>query len=102
MQLSLTNYRCFPGPNPVNLDLSNFFTALVGTNNSGKSSLLRFLYEFRHTVSFIAQAQGNLLNALRGVPGGFSLQVPDADEVFSNANKDDMRVDLVIPATACS
>lgn len=46
-RVTLKNYRCFPDAHPCRLDLREGFTGLVGANNSGKSSLLRFFYEFR-------------------------------------------------------
>lgn len=46
VELSVRNYRCF-GDEPASVRISDGFTALVGTNNSGKSSLLRMPYELR-------------------------------------------------------
>ena len=46
VELRLRNYRCF-GDEPVRIRIKDGFTALVGTNNSGKSSLRRILYELR-------------------------------------------------------
>ena len=50
--LEIKNYRCFSREHPVTLELRLGFTALVGLNNSGKATLLRFFYEMR---SFFAQ-----------------------------------------------
>ena len=47
IELALSNYRCFCDE-PVRIRIKDGFTALVGTNNSGKSSLLRMPYELRN------------------------------------------------------
>jgi ABC-type cobalamin/Fe3+-siderophores transport system ATPase subunit len=46
VELNLRNYRCF-GDEPARIRIGDGFTALTGVNNSGKSSLLRALYEIR-------------------------------------------------------
>lgn len=46
-KLTLRNYRCFDWDNPVTLEFGDGFTAIVGPNNSGKSTALRALYELR-------------------------------------------------------
>lgn len=48
----LNNYRCFKKPVQVAFTLeSGKTTAIVGANNVGKSTLLRFFYEMRHLLS---------------------------------------------------
>ncbi|MFJ6901781.1 ATP-dependent nuclease [Streptomyces hokutonensis] len=53
VEFRIKNYRCF-GDEPTVFRVRDGFTALVGTNNSGKSSLLRFLYEFRPLLNQLA------------------------------------------------
>lgn len=51
IEITLKSYRCFQEPSPVKLTLTpGKTTALVGKNNSGKSTLLRFFYEFRYVL----------------------------------------------------
>ena len=57
VELTLKNYRCFSDENPVCISIRNGFTALVGVNNSGKSSLLRFFYEFRDLLAQLSTLQ---------------------------------------------
>jgi recombinational DNA repair ATPase RecF len=45
--LTIKNYRCFEMQHPVRLDMRPGIMSFVGTNNSGKSTLLRFFYEMR-------------------------------------------------------
>ncbi|MFC1440153.1 AAA family ATPase [Streptacidiphilus sp. N1-10] len=58
VEFRIKNYRCF-GDEPTIFRVRDGFTALVGTNNSGKSSLLRFLYEIRPLLTQLCQANGS-------------------------------------------
>jgi predicted ATPase len=90
MQVDLTikNYRCFADSDPVTVPLRKGFTALVGVNNSGKSSLLRFFFEFRNLFSLLSAADGNFVNAFNRntVAFGQTTNVLDLQELFSNTN----------------
>jgi AAA15 family ATPase/GTPase len=46
--ITIKNYRCFHESDPLRIRIQPGFTALLGANNSGKSALLRFFYEFRN------------------------------------------------------
>ena len=63
-ELTIKNYRCFPDAKPARLILKSGFTAVVGPNNSGKSSLLRFFYELRGLFSGLAGLSGNIHDAV--------------------------------------
>src|SRR5689334_5799240 len=54
IDITLKNYRCFEDVHPVTLRLRDGVTAFVGKNNSGKSSLLKFLYECRPIFGAVA------------------------------------------------
>src|SRR2546427_12900696 len=88
IDLTLKNYRCFPDESPARVSLKQPFTALIGVNNSGKSSLLKFFYEFRALFSMLNAPSGNLLNALNGGPQGFgqAASIRDPVEIFSKLN----------------
>jgi len=95
IELTIKNYRCFPDEKPVRLVLANGFTALLGINNSGKSSLLKFFYEFRSLFNTFASPLGNHGAALQGTAQDFALTgVFDIAEVFSNANSRDIELQL--------
>ena len=45
--ITIKNYRCFSDSRPARFTLKNGLTSFIGVNNVGKSSLLKFFYEFR-------------------------------------------------------
>ncbi|MCW5800441.1 MAG: AAA family ATPase [Nitrospira sp.] len=100
MQIALTinNYRCFHAANPARIIIKPGFTALVGVNNSGKSSLLKFFYEFRRLFSLMGNPTGNFLNAVGGYSETlvFNESVTDPDEVFCNLNELDLRITIEV------
>jgi hypothetical protein len=71
IDLVLKNYRCFPDRLPTALRIQPGMTALVGKNNSGKSSVLKFLYEFRDLFRLLSTPSGNFRDALGGRPTAF-------------------------------
>lgn len=93
IDLTLKNYRCFPDSSPARIYLRKGFTAFIGANNSGKSSLLRFFYEFRRFFELLSHPSGNLASALHGDPDDLGLQfVSDPTEIFCNRNNRDMEL----------
>ena len=53
-KLTLRNYRCFDWDNPAVLEFGDGFTAFVGSNNSGKSTALRSIYELRSMLQAVS------------------------------------------------
>src|SRR5258708_16374678 len=89
--LTVKNFRCFTDEKPLSLDLGSGFTAFIGPNNSGKSSALRFFYEFRHLlIAFRGDGIRNLIQTPRLGIGMGGIQ--DPDEVFSNVNRRDIEI----------
>jgi ABC-type cobalamin/Fe3+-siderophores transport system ATPase subunit len=90
--LELKNFRSFPIDSPARLTLGSGFTSIVGVNNAGKSSLLRFFWEFRPIFAALTAEQ--TLQAATGQQygiGGFQ-GVQDPEEVFCNLNDLDLEV----------
>ena|SRR2546425_432869 len=87
VELVLKNYRCFPDDTPARVSLKQPFTALIGTNNAGKSSLLKFFYEFRAFWGLFTNLSGNFQSALNGNLLGVqnAASVRDSVELFSKA-----------------
>ncbi|HEY1187789.1 MAG TPA: AAA family ATPase, partial [Gemmata sp.] len=91
MIITFKNYRCFP--NNTTIDLSNFFTAFVGLNNAGKSSILRFAYEFRPTFRSIINRSNNIISMLGN---GYAIQVAasDPDEIFTKPPRGELQIKI--------
>jgi ABC-type cobalamin/Fe3+-siderophores transport system ATPase subunit len=93
LKIELKNYRAFSDEAPARWILEDGFTAFVGVNNSGKSSLLRFFHEIRPTLQLAAEQNG-----LRGLlaqetePKVNFQSVADNREVFHNSNDRPMSV----------
>jgi len=88
--ITVKNYRCFEDTSPLRVQLGREFVALVGQNNSGKSSFLRMFWELRPlwpaAASGIASGKGNC---------GINYQdVPDAEEIFSHKNSRPIQINL--------
>jgi AAA15 family ATPase/GTPase len=96
VEITLKNYRCFSDEQPARFVIRNGFSALVGINNSGKSTILRFFYEFRRLFSILSEHSGNFLNAVRGEFERFNLadSVLDVNEVFCKFNDRNIVVEI--------
>ncbi len=92
IDLTIKNYRCFTDANPARISLRPGFTAFVGPNNTGKSTLLKFFYEFRFVLSVLSPGLGNLTNLLGGSSEGFF-----SDDVFTDTNERALEVQLNFP-----
>lgn len=95
-EVTLKNYRCFSDTNPASVRFQGGITALIGVNNSGKSSLLKFFYEFRGLFAMMTGPTGNLITSLLGNPQGFPYPntIQDLEEVFCNSNKRSLEIQL--------
>jgi ABC-type Mn2+/Zn2+ transport system ATPase subunit len=93
-EITLKNYRCFPDSSPARMTLSEGFIALIGVNNSGKSSLLKFFYEFRALFRTLSTDRGSVAAAIQRQPRDLKLgsSVSDADEIFNNQNDRDIQI----------
>lgn len=87
--LLIRNYRCFGDSEPARIQLRNGFTAFVGPNNAGKSSLLKLFYELREVFKAFSRTGSQPQLMYQGKVA--SLAVPqsvlDREELFCNANE---------------
>jgi len=91
-EIILKNYRCFPVSSPLRFEIKKGFTSFVGTNNSGKSTVLKSFFEFRNLFGELASPNYyKQMNTKRaGLP---SIQgVGDPYEIFCNQNKFDLEI----------
>ncbi|MFN2454161.1 MAG: ATP-dependent endonuclease [Pyrinomonadaceae bacterium] len=87
IEITLKNYRCFPDTRPARILIRNGFTSFVGVNNSGKSALLKFFYEFRGLFRTLAESPHELFEALQGNPRALNLSgISDTQSIFCNNN----------------
>lgn len=86
VQLTIKNYRCFV--RPTTIEIGKGFTAFVGVNNAGKSTLMRFILEFRPLLQKITYNNGNFINSITQHDSINLLHVLDHEEVFSNLNEE--------------
>lgn len=95
IDLVIKNYRCFADSHPAKIALRPGFTGLIGANNSGKSSLLRMLYELRSLFQVASQA-GNLTGPLRSQRQVFNTAdgIRDTSEIFCNRNDRDLSIEI--------
>ncbi len=95
IDVTLKNYRCFSDERPARFAIRKGFTAFVGANNSGKSTLVRFLYEFRNLFTNLI---GQLPNLLSRQDNRASFAQPesvrDLNELFYNGNDRDLEIKL--------
>jgi predicted ATPase len=93
--VELKNYRCFTESAPARIELDRGFTSFVGTNNSGKSTLLRSFYELRNLFRQITP--GDLANIMQASSLGIEfLGVSDPADVFSDTNDHGMTVTITV------
>jgi AAA15 family ATPase/GTPase len=100
VEITIKNYRCFSDEQPAQFTLRNGSIAFVGPNNAGKSSLLRFFYEFRRLFDHLTTAnRGPIMNALKG-KSDFERNVPDVSEMFCDSNYDDLSIEFRFTETS--
>lgn len=93
-RISVKNYRCFPDSQPATIDIGKGFTAFVGQNNSGKSSLLKLFFELRALWGLIVPT-GNFLGLLNGNSDHVNvLGVSDQTEIFCDDNDRPIEIEV--------
>lgn len=95
IDMTIKNYRCFSDENPGRISMKNGFTALVGVNNSGKSSLLKLHYELRDIFARMNRSSDDLVNAIRSqIVFNRPNNIRDLDELFCNSNSRDLILEI--------
>lgn len=92
--LTIKNYRCFADAKPARITIRRGFTAFIGINNSGKSSILKFFYEFRDLFRRLSGSE--IVAGLNARIQGFNFpsEIMDQEEVFCNLNTRDLTVQI--------
>lgn len=90
-RLTIKNFRCFSDENPVVMEIAPGYTAFIGPNNSGKSSILRLFFELRYLWGHLIDSalHNIIMNPIIGLGTG---TIQDPDEVFTNLNRRDIEL----------
>ncbi|MCC6711567.1 MAG: AAA family ATPase [Candidatus Pacebacteria bacterium] len=96
ISLKISNYRCFPEDSPAELVIEPGFTSFIGVNNSGKSAILKFFYEFRHLFQILSNPD-NFIRSCRSVET-FNLpqDIYDLEEIFNNRVSGDISLEVTL------
>ena len=96
MEFTIKNYRCFSQENPLKFTLREGLTAFVGPNNAGKSTILKFFFEFRKPLSAIGvfgvQPKFDFRNKHIGFPSSNSIRDPQS--IFCNSNNKSIEIEI--------
>ncbi|HET9182738.1 MAG TPA: AAA family ATPase [Candidatus Angelobacter sp.] len=95
IDFTIKNYRCFADSEPARFTVRPGFTSFVGANNSGKSSLLRFFYEFRHLFAILA-SRNLLVYGFRGQTQSFqpAQSIKDTSDLFNDTNERSISIEM--------
>jgi predicted ATPase len=101
VELSIKNYRSFADSDPARISLRRGFSALIGVNNSGKSSLLRFFFEFRSVFALMTDGNFFTLFNKNKLAFGPPANITDINDLFTNGNNRDLEMEfLFLPESA--
>jgi predicted ATPase len=91
LEITVKNYRCFNEAHPARLPLHRGTTALIGTNNAGKSTLLRLFYELRPLFALLAESPSPWLSLLNeSLPAPAPLDLSDRSTLFHRHSPGDL------------
>src|SRR4051812_32405910 len=95
-EFTIKNYRCFSDHTPLKFHLKDGFTSFVGVNNAGKSSILRFFYEFRTMFQQLSNPSNMIQGARSPVAFSPSSNIRDIREMFSNFDGNDRAIEITV------
>jgi ABC-type branched-subunit amino acid transport system ATPase component len=87
--LTIKNYRSFVDSSPATVVVRGGITAILGPNNAGKSSLLRFFFDLRD--HFLSLTNADALAGTNFQPVNRMRQIENT-EFFANSNEREMSI----------
>lgn len=95
LDISVKNYRCFNESHPPHLPMHRGTTALIGTNNAGKSTFLRLFYEFRPLFRLLSEKTEVWLDLLNeSLPCPDLPDHPDHSALFHRQSTGDLVISI--------
>lgn len=83
------NYRGYSDETPLRICIRDGFTAIIGANNAGKSSVLNLLYDFRSWFSSLGDTESALEMVRRPQEAPSFFSSPTKNEGLSSSTKPD-------------
>jgi hypothetical protein len=99
-EITIKNYRCFVDSAPARVLIRDGFTAFLGVNNSGKSSILRFFYDFRQLFALLTPGNPQApIQASKDQPMAFTPPpgMTDLSEMFTDYNNRGIELTIAFP-----
>jgi len=95
--LTIRNYRCFSQEDPLKISIRDGFTAFIGPNNAGKSTILKFFYELRELFKSFNLTFNNIDDLIVGKSVYFdSESVKDFNEICCSSNNGDISIEYIL------
>lgn len=103
-KVTIKNYRGFADEEPVSFEFGHGFTALLGKNNSGKSSAKLLFYELRPLFQALQALGPGQFPGFIHLLAGNQMDVPypgvtDPEELFNNTNKRPISIEIEVVET---
>ena len=95
VKVTIKNYRSFTDTSPLQIEVGPHFTALVGTNNSGKSSFLKMFFELRPFWEKVLTDFHRMFNPDWIMDSQYK-GISDPEEIFCNTNSRPLSIEIEI------
>jgi AAA15 family ATPase/GTPase len=98
IEIIVKNYRCFPDSSPARIVIEDNWVAFLGVNNAGKSTLLKFFFEFRDFFQNLTNP-AHWHSLARGITHAIQFKrnsVRDNTELYHNRNQRPLSIELRI------
>lgn len=97
MKVKIKNYRCFDHATPVEVEFRKGTVAIIGINNSGKSTILKFFYELRKLWEKAAELTTTV--TLANISKPINIGYPDGidpQSIFCSKNQHEIEISICI------
>lgn len=97
IDIKLSGYRCFSPQKPAVFELREDILALIGINNSGKSALLRSLYELRDVFVQLSTLKDIAEAVQTGLGYARVNEIGDPTDIFWHHSNEDASMEISLP-----